>query len=166
VGTPVSQQAVLKQGRQEAADGARAGNRIVDENAAANRNEVLGHQPFAADSQPDRAPVDAAYAATTGKADSLYADQVRYGNVQRGVGLLTQQAVADNHGTFTPVQIAFAGWTVKSPQEIEGRIQYVVQNDPAVAAQVEHLGTLPAPSEKQYQGTAELIEASYARLTK
>lgn len=166
VGTPVSQQSVLKQGRQEAADVARAGNRIVDENAAANRNEVLGHQPFAADSQPDRAPVDAAYAATTGKADSLYADQARYGNVQRGVGLLTQQAVADNHGTFTPVRIAFAGWTVKSPQEIEGRIQYVVQNDPAVAAQVEHLGTLPAPSEKQYQGTAELIEASYARLTK
>ena len=77
-----------------------------------------------------------------------------------------QQATKDEHGALTPVQLAFAGWTIKSPSEVEGRINYVLQNDSAVAAQVEHLGKLPAPSENQLKSTAELIEASYGRLTK
>lgn len=166
VATPVAQSQVRDEGYSLVAGVSKAGDKLVNENAVANRNEVQGHQHAAPDTLPDRKPVEQGYTATAGKADTLYRDQAAYANTQRGVGMLTQQAVADNHGGFTPVQIAFAGWSLDSPKEVEARIQYVVQNDPAVAAQVEHLGTRSAPTDKQLEGTAEMIKASYDRLTR
>lgn len=166
VGTPETQQSVAQEGWGTLATIGKTGSASLEGSGLINQQEVAGKQHAPPDSLPDASHVQTGHAVISGNTAETHQAQSRYGDSQRGVGLLVQQATKDEHGALTPVQLAFAGWTIKSPSEVEGRINYVLQNDSAVAAQVEHLGKLPAPSENQLKSTAELIEASYGRLTK
>jgi hypothetical protein len=166
VGTPESQDGVARAGWSDLAGIAKSGAVVLDGSAKINTTDV-GRQQYASPrSMPNATPVQQEHAAITGKATETHLAQVAYGDGQRGAGMLVQQAIKGEHGAMTPVQIAFAGWTIKSPSEIEGRINHVMQHDPAVAAQIAHLGTLPSPTENQLKGTAEMVAASYDRLTK
>ena len=156
----------MGQGQADVEQNQRDGARGLAARNAANQRDVGKHQPASPHSAPSHAAAEKQYSETANQAYHTYQGQAQSVAVQRGVNQLTQQAVQDNHGATTAVQIAFAGWTIKSPDEIAGRIQYVAQHDPSVAAQLEHLGTLPKPTENQLKSTAEMVEASYARLTK
>ena len=166
IASPETQQAVAHAGWSSLAVIGKAGAVALDGSATINTAEVKRQQHASPGSMPNAAPVQNEHAAIAGKATETHQALVAHGDGQRGAGMLAQQAIKDEHGAMTPVQIAFAGWSIKSPSEIEGRINYVMQNDPAVAAQVEHLGKLPSPTEKQLTGTAEMVAASYDRLTK
>ena len=166
IASPETQQAVAHAGWSSLAGIGKAGAVALDGNATINTADVKRQQHASPGSMPNATPVQNEHGAIVGKATETHQALVAHGDGQRGAGMLVQQAMKDEHGAMTPVQIAFAGWTIKSPGEIEGRINYVMQNDPAVAAQVEHLGKLPSPTEKQLTGTAEMIAASYDRLTK
>ena len=166
IASPETQQAVAHAGWSSLAAIGKAGAVALDGSATINTAEVKRQQHASPGSMPNAAPVQNEHAAIAGKVTETHQALVAHGDGQRGAGMLAQQAIKDEHGAMTPVQIAFAGWSIKSPSEIEGRINYVMQNDPAVAAQVEHLGKLPSPTEKQLTGTAEMVAASYDRLTK
>lgn len=166
IASPETQQAVAHAGWSSLAVIGKAGAVALDGNATINTADAKRQQHASPGSMPNAAPVRNEHAAIAGKATETHQALVAHGDGQRGAGMLVQQAIKDEHGAMTPVQLAFAGWTIKSPGEIEGRINYVMQNDPAVAAQVEHLGGLPSPTANQLKGTAEMIEASYERLTK
>ncbi len=166
VASPETQQTVAHAGWSNLAGIVKAGEVVRTENAAMNTADVKRHQHASPGSMPNATHVQNEHAAIAGKATETHQALGAHGDGQRGAGMLVQQAMKDEHGAMTPVQIAFAGWTIKSPSEIEGRINYVMQKDPAVAAQIAHLGTLPSPTENQLKGTAEMISASYDRLTK
>ena len=166
IASPETQQSVAHAGWSSLAVIGKAGAVAMDGSATINTAEVKRQQHASPGSMPNATPVQNEHGAIAGKATETHQALVEHGDGQRGAGMLVQQAMKDEHGAMTPVQIAFAGWTIKSPGEIEGRINYVMQNDPAVAAQVEHLGKLPSPTEKQLTGTAEMVAASYDRLTK
>ena len=130
----------------------------LDTRHGAHEQYLRGRQPAPPDSAPNLKPVIAQVGSEEQATFSQYRASEAGQKYQAGVALLANRAVREEHGPLAPLRTALGILVPKSPEEVMERINLLAATDPTVRTQIEHLGSMQQPTERQIKGVAEYLE--------